>query len=103
MDSAAVLAKSMVTWVQGSGLRGMFTEPRVTPGTDPLARKLPNTQYRRPAFPLPASRDKFCVLATLMDSRCSSEVRGRDVPEYRYTRPSLVLVPGVGFSGLSQK
>src|SRR5688572_25113509 len=97
MDSAAVFAKSMVTCVQGSGLRGMFTAPSVTPGTVPFRRTLPNTQYLRPALTVPASSERFWVLATLIDRRCSSDTRGRDVPEYRYTRPSSVLGPGVGF------
>src|SRR5688572_11890007 len=81
MDSAAVLAKSMVTCVQGSGLSGMFTEPRVTPGTVPLTRKFPNTQYLRPPWLGPELRDRFWVLAWLMESRCSSEVSVSEVPE----------------------
>src|SRR5512134_988545 len=86
MNSAAVFAKSMVTWVQGSGFSGIFTEPRVTPGEVPFTAKLPKTQYCLPAWEGPAERDRFWVLAWLMDKRCSSEVRGREVPEYKYTR-----------------
>src|SRR5688572_13529200 len=57
MFNAAVLAKSMVICVQGSGFSGTFTEPRLTPGMDPLTAKLPNTQYLRPAWDGPAFKE----------------------------------------------
>src|SRR5688572_10461812 len=93
MDNAAVLAKSMVTWVHGSGFRGIFTAPTATPGAVPFTAKLPNTQYCLPAWAAPAARDRFGVLAWLMESKCASDTNAREVPEYRYTRPAVGLGP----------